>query len=628
MTTRSRPRPGALPRSATRGSPWASCRTTRAWCSTTSSPSSTVPAFPPPRDEVLTSAVARRGAARAKARRGTRACVRRPRCGGSAPRRRHGRGARTARPNAVVVGFHRDFDYAGLERASRAIRGPVRASSRRTWTPRTRCRVADPGRRVDRGCGRHRHRADTGTSRESRRRRPSHSSGRVSARAGVMVGDRPSTDGVFAGRGRLAVRARALGRHPGGRPPPGGEAIPSPPPPSPDVGALAPELVAAMVHGSRVSCSGSGAPTARRRDGESGAGDTSRTRGPVVAAGRVVVGGCPTFTPARHVSAQEAIRLDADTPRFVSRGGEKLEAALDRFASSAARVRSTPGASTGGFTDCLLQRGAARVVAVDVGRGQLAWSLRTDARVTVLERTNVRRARAGGGSARRVAGGGRRPVVHLAAHRRAGARRCCDHDARPRALVKPQFEAGRAPSGQGRHRARSRRAPGRAARGRDGLAAPGLGGRTRCRRRCAAPTATSSSSSTADRRQGESGALERRRAARRLRRRDGRRAQERDGERSRRRARAAPGPPRARTCSPTRRRAAGRSTVIEVRVPGRRRRRARVARAVAVDAGPRPAGPRRGDLARRRRHDASAPSISCTRPGCRCSASTSASSGT
>ena len=80
-----------------------------------------------------------------------------------------------------------------------------------------------------------------------------------------------------------------------------------------------------------------------------------------------------------------------DERRYVSRGGEKLDAALDAFAVDVAGRRCLDaGASTGGFTDCLLRRGAAHVVAVDVGYGQLAWSLRTDERVTFLERTNVR----------------------------------------------------------------------------------------------------------------------------------------------------------------------------------------------------------------------------------------------
>jgi 23S rRNA (cytidine1920-2'-O)/16S rRNA (cytidine1409-2'-O)-methyltransferase len=77
--------------------------------------------------------------------------------------------------------------------------------------------------------------------------------------------------------------------------------------------------------------------------------------------------------------------------RYVSRGGEKLEAALDAFPIAiAGRVCVDGGISTGGFTDCLLQRGAARVYGVDVGYGQTAWSLRSDERVTLRERTNLR----------------------------------------------------------------------------------------------------------------------------------------------------------------------------------------------------------------------------------------------
>ncbi|HNR33990.1 MAG TPA: TlyA family RNA methyltransferase [Candidatus Hydrogenedentes bacterium] len=86
------------------------------------------------------------------------------------------------------------------------------------------------------------------------------------------------------------------------------------------------------------------------------------------------------------------IRLDIrESPRYVSRGGFKLEEALSRFQLDVrGRIAIDVGASTGGFTDCLLQHGAARVYAVDVGYGQLAWSLRQDDRVVVLERTNIR----------------------------------------------------------------------------------------------------------------------------------------------------------------------------------------------------------------------------------------------
>lgn len=113
-----------------------------------------------------------------------------------------------------------------------------------------------------------------------------------------------------------------------------------------------------------------------------------------IQAGLVTVGGRPAPKAAMLVSADEPVRLDAPARRFVSRGGEKLAAALDRFAiDPSGRQCLDAGASTGGFTDCLLQRGAARVAAVDVGYGQLAWSLRNDERVEVLERTNARELR-------------------------------------------------------------------------------------------------------------------------------------------------------------------------------------------------------------------------------------------
>lgn len=110
-----------------------------------------------------------------------------------------------------------------------------------------------------------------------------------------------------------------------------------------------------------------------------------------IGAGRVLVSGTLADRPSRLVDAAEPIHLAGPPPRFVSRGGDKLDAALERFGVEVAGRRALDaGASTGGFTDCLLQRGAARVVAVDVGRGQLAWSLRTDPRVQILEGTNVR----------------------------------------------------------------------------------------------------------------------------------------------------------------------------------------------------------------------------------------------
>jgi len=166
----------------------------------------------------------------------------------------------------------------------------------------------------------------------------------------------------------------------------------------------------------------------------------------------VLVSGAVADKPARLVSASEPVVVDDHEPRFVSRGGRKLEAALDRFGIDVAGRRCLDaGASTGGFTDCLLQRGAAAVVAVDVGYGQLAPALRADARVLVLERTNVRGLRPAD-----VGGDGFDVVVAdlsfisltavvpalLGPLARAGAEVVV--------LVKPQFEAGRAEVGRGR----------------------------------------------------------------------------------------------------------------------------------------------------------------------------------
>jgi 23S rRNA (cytidine1920-2'-O)/16S rRNA (cytidine1409-2'-O)-methyltransferase len=110
-----------------------------------------------------------------------------------------------------------------------------------------------------------------------------------------------------------------------------------------------------------------------------------------VRAGQVTVRGAPATKTTTLVSADEALAVRGPARPFVSRGGTKLAAALDAFAIDPSdRDCLDAGASTGGFTDCLLQRGARHVVALDVGYGQLAWELRTDARVTVLDRTNVR----------------------------------------------------------------------------------------------------------------------------------------------------------------------------------------------------------------------------------------------
>jgi 23S rRNA (cytidine1920-2'-O)/16S rRNA (cytidine1409-2'-O)-methyltransferase len=164
--------------------------------------------------------------------------------------------------------------------------------------------------------------------------------------------------------------------------------------------------------------------------------------------GRVTVGGAPTRSAARQVDAGEPIVVTGTGPRFVSRGGDKLDAALERFGIDVAGLRVLDaGASTGGFTDCVLQRGAAAVVALDVGRGQLAWSLRNDPRVTILERTNVRHVDAlpGGPVPCAVAD---LSFISLVLVAPALAALTTD-DATLVLLVKPQFEAGRARVGSG-----------------------------------------------------------------------------------------------------------------------------------------------------------------------------------
>ena len=116
----------------------------------------------------------------------------------------------------------------------------------------------------------------------------------------------------------------------------------------------------------------------------------SRAQG-LILSGSVRVGDRVVTKAGSRISADEPLSV-AQNERFVSRGGEKLDVALGEFGVRVeGRSCLDAGASTGGFTDALLQRGAEKVLAVDVGYGQFDWSLRNDPRVTVLERTNVRR---------------------------------------------------------------------------------------------------------------------------------------------------------------------------------------------------------------------------------------------
>ena len=177
----------------------------------------------------------------------------------------------------------------------------------------------------------------------------------------------------------------------------------------------------------------------------------------LVAAGSVLVSGAPADKPARLVAASEPIVVLGPRPPFVSRGGVKLEAALERFGVSVLGLRALDaGASTGGFTDCLLQRGAQRVYAVDVGHGQLDPSLRADGRVCVLERVNVREL---GLATMQGVDPGFSPCPVVVADLsfislRTVAPALCGEVAAFGAdlvvLVKPQFEAGRAEVSRGK----------------------------------------------------------------------------------------------------------------------------------------------------------------------------------
>jgi 23S rRNA (cytidine1920-2'-O)/16S rRNA (cytidine1409-2'-O)-methyltransferase len=161
----------------------------------------------------------------------------------------------------------------------------------------------------------------------------------------------------------------------------------------------------------------------------------------------VTVNGLPATTPDALVGEEVPVRVVAGGRAFVSRGGHKLAAAIDRFGVEVEDlVCLDAGASTGGFTDCLLQRGAANVYAVDVAYGQLAWEIRTDPRVVVMERTNIR--------ALTSADLPVLPAVVVAdlsfiSLRTALPALCALEPLTLILLVKPQFETARADVGQG-----------------------------------------------------------------------------------------------------------------------------------------------------------------------------------
>ena len=171
----------------------------------------------------------------------------------------------------------------------------------------------------------------------------------------------------------------------------------------------------------------------------------------LIADGRVAVGGRAATKPATGVDAGTpvVVRTDPDEPSWVSRGAHKLLGALEAFPVAVSGRRALDaGASTGGFTEVLLSRGAAEVVAVDVGYGELAWSLRTDERVRVHERTNVRTL-----TPEAIDG----PVDLVVADLSFISLRlvlpaliaCARPDADLLPMVKPQFEVGRERLGAG-----------------------------------------------------------------------------------------------------------------------------------------------------------------------------------
>lgn len=119
-------------------------------------------------------------------------------------------------------------------------------------------------------------------------------------------------------------------------------------------------------------------------------GSRNRAR-TLIMSGKVLVNNQPVSKPGTFIKASDSIDVKDHGIPFASRGGIKLEAALQAFEVDVSGLECLDvGASTGGFTDCLLQNGASHVYAVDVGYGQLAWHLRNDARVTVIERANIR----------------------------------------------------------------------------------------------------------------------------------------------------------------------------------------------------------------------------------------------
>lgn len=177
--------------------------------------------------------------------------------------------------------------------------------------------------------------------------------------------------------------------------------------------------------------------------------DTREQAQAAILAGQVFVAGQRADKPGARFPLDAAIEVRGPAMPYVSRGGLKLACALDSFGiNPAGRIALDVGASTGGFTDVLLQRGAARVFAIDVGYGQFAWKLRTDPRVTLLERTNIRHLRPGDLPATPDLAVIDVSFISLAKVLPA-VRDLLAPEGEIVALVKPQFEAGPEKVGKG-----------------------------------------------------------------------------------------------------------------------------------------------------------------------------------
>jgi 23S rRNA (cytidine1920-2'-O)/16S rRNA (cytidine1409-2'-O)-methyltransferase len=168
-----------------------------------------------------------------------------------------------------------------------------------------------------------------------------------------------------------------------------------------------------------------------------------------IAAGLVLVSGSVADNASRLVAPGEPLELAGPPPRFVGRGGEKLDAAIERFAIPVDGRRALDaGASTGGFTDCLLQRGAAAVTSVELGYGQFHERLRADPRVTMVERTDIRRFDPEGAAYELIVAD--LSFISLGAVAPDLVGRLAQPGADVVTLVKPQYEADRAEAAKGR----------------------------------------------------------------------------------------------------------------------------------------------------------------------------------